>query len=137
MGDLRYWASEGLDLAREAYSRVRRYYNDLPTTVMFKRWSKAYRNYYGLAGEEDPFDISRAMQTGDKGQLTSIKLNHIGSLGRRAVALVSQTVPDWDIIPSSPTPNLKSKPPSAGSCSTTTWTRRASELACSTRPKAR
>jgi hypothetical protein len=100
MGDLRYWASEqGLDLAREAYSRVRRYYNDLPTTVPFKRWSKAYRNYYGLAGEEDPFDISRAMQTGDKGQLTSIKLNHIGSLGRRAVALVSQTVPDWDIIP--------------------------------------
>lgn len=101
MGDSRiYWAAEQeLGLATEAYARVRRYYTDLPTTVMFKRWSKAYRNYYGLAGEEDPFDISRAMQTGDKGQLTSIKLNHIGSLGRRAVALVSQTVPDWDIIP--------------------------------------
>lgn len=95
-----YWASKnGLDLSREAFSRVRRYYVDLPQTIMYRRWTKAYRTYYGLAGEEDPFDIYKAMQTGDKGQLTSVKLNHVGSLGRRSVALVSQTVPDWDIVP--------------------------------------
>src|SRR6266850_995244 len=95
-----YWASlSGLDLAKEAFARVRRYYTDLPSTTMYRRWTKSYRTYYGLAGEEDPFDISKAMMTGDRGQLTSIKLNHVGSLGRRAVALVSQTVPDWDIVP--------------------------------------
>jgi hypothetical protein len=95
-----YWAAQDdLELAKEAYKRVRRYYADLPNTTMFKRWAKAYRVYYGLAGEEDPFDIYSAMQTGDQGQLVGIKMNHAGSVGRRAVALVSQTVPDFDIIP--------------------------------------
>jgi hypothetical protein len=100
MSDSEYWATlQGVDLAKAAFDRVRRYYADLPLTVMFRRWSKAYRTYYGLAGEEDPFDISRAMQTGERGQLVSVKFNHCGSIGRRAVALVSQTVPDWDIVP--------------------------------------
>jgi hypothetical protein len=100
MSDSEYWATlQGIDLAKAAFDRVRRYYTDLPLTIMFRRWSKAYRTYYGLAGEEDPFDISRAMQTGERGQLVSVKFNHCGSIGRRAVALVSQTVPDWDIVP--------------------------------------
>jgi hypothetical protein len=97
-----YWASKsGLDLAADADRRVERYYNGLERSAMYQRWSRAYRVYYGLAGQEDPFDISKAGQAGDRGQLTSIKINHAGSLARQTIALISQTVPDFEPIPTS------------------------------------
>lgn len=98
--DLTYWASKsGLDLADEGFRRVERYYNNLQNSFMYRRWTRAYRIYYGLAGQEDPFDISKAGQAGDQGQLTSIKVNHCGNLARHSIALISQTVPDFEPIP--------------------------------------
>src|SRR5216683_2942671 len=94
-----YWcAKSGLDLAEEAYRRVRRFYTELPTTVYYKRWTRAYKTFYGLSGLEDPFDISQAGVAG-QGDLTSIKINHAGSIARRMIALVSQTVPEFEPIP--------------------------------------
>lgn len=96
----KYWASKsGLDLAEEADRRVDAYYSGLQNSVMYKRWSLGYRVFYGLAGEGDPFDISKAGIAGDAGQLTSIKVNHAGNLARHSVAIISQTVPDFEPIP--------------------------------------
>lgn len=98
--DRTYWASKsGLDLAAEADRRVERFYGGLQNSFMYKRWCRAYRIYYGLAGQEDPFDISKAGQAGDRDQLTSIKINHAGSLARNSIALISQTVPEFEPIP--------------------------------------
>src|SRR6267143_5545741 len=96
----KYWAAEsGLDLADEAYRRVRRFYTELPTTTMYSRWTRAYKTFYGLAGIDDPFDISQAGVAGTQGELTSIKINHAGSIARRMIALVSQTVPEFEPVP--------------------------------------
>src|SRR5947209_9952423 len=98
--DLTYWAAKsGLDLADEAYRRVTKFYDQLLVSVMYARWSKAYRTFFGLPGTEDPFHISRAGVTGKEGELVSIKINHAGNLARHSVALVSQTVPEFDPIP--------------------------------------
>jgi hypothetical protein len=93
------WKKDGLDLALEVEQAVKRYYTDILKTVMWKRWVRSYKTVYGLAGMEDPFDISKAMSTGEEGELTSIKVNHSGSMLKRAVALVSQTVPDFEAVP--------------------------------------
>src|SRR5258706_16469681 len=95
-----YWAAKsGLDLAEEAYRRVQKFYEQLLLSVMYARWSKAYRVFFGLPGTSDPFDISRAGVTGTEGELVTIKVNHAGNLARHAVSLVSQTVPEFDPIP--------------------------------------
>jgi hypothetical protein len=95
-----YWcAKSGLDLAAAAQKRVDKFYNDLPNTVMWRRWTKAYKTVYGLSGIGDPFDVSRANVTGDDGELVALKVNHAGSLNKRAVGLVSQTVPEFEPIP--------------------------------------
>lgn len=95
-----YWASKsGLDLAAEADKRVTAYYEGLPQSVMYRRWTRAYRIFYGLSGEEDPFDISRAGVAGDRGQLTSIKVNHAGNLARHSISLISSSVPEFEPIP--------------------------------------
>lgn len=98
--DRTYWASKsGLDLADECFRRVERYYNNLQNSFMYQRWARSYRIFYGLSGQEDPFDISKAGQAGDQGQLTSIKVNHSGNLARHSISLISQTVPDFEPIP--------------------------------------
>src|SRR4051812_11423323 len=95
-----YWcAKSGLDLADEAFRRVRTFYSELLNSVMYARWTKAYRTFYGLPGDADPWDISKAGVTGQQGELVSIKVNHAGSLAKMQTALVSQTVPDFEPIP--------------------------------------
>jgi hypothetical protein len=92
-----YWASKsGLDLAEAAADKVDRFYDNLLTSVMYRRWQRAYRTFHGLPGGGDPFDISRVGQTGKEGELVSIKLNHAGSLAQHTVSLVSQTVPEFE-----------------------------------------
>src|SRR4051812_860124 len=98
--NLTYWCAQaGLDLADEAYHRVEGFYGELLSSVMYGRWAKAYRTFYGLPGDADPFDISRAGMAGQQGELVSLKSNHAGSLMRHSVALVSQTVPEFEPIP--------------------------------------
>lgn len=97
--DSYFAAKSGLDLAQSCYERVTTFYKDLPRRVMYKRWGKAYRTYYGLSGQEDPFDVSSPAVAGDEGQLTSIRVNHAGSIMRRQTAMISQTVPDFEPIP--------------------------------------
>lgn len=95
-----YWAAKhGLDLATEAMDRVKDYYSALPRLIMYQRWAKARRTYYGLSGQEDPFDISRPGVAGDEGQLTSIRVNYAGAIMRRQIGSISQTVPEWDPVP--------------------------------------
>jgi hypothetical protein len=95
-----YWcAKDNLDLASEAWARVKDFYTWLPSSTMYARWTRAYRVFYGLAGEEDPFDISKAGSTGQSGELTSIKINHAGSLTRRWVSLISNSIPEFAPIP--------------------------------------
>ncbi|MHB8682821.1 MAG: hypothetical protein ACYC9X_00665 [Dehalococcoidia bacterium] len=97
-----YWPTlEGADLAEAAYRRVEHYYNGLlSNSIMYQRWVNAYRVFYGLSGLDDPFDISRAGIAGDRDQLTSVKINHAGTLARQKTALISQTIPDLDATPS-------------------------------------
>jgi hypothetical protein len=96
-----YWPSlDGLDLAEAAYRRVVRFYTSLTeNSVMYRRWGHAYRAFYGIAGDSDPFDVSKAGLAGDRDQLTAVKINHAGSLARQKIALVSQTIPDFDATP--------------------------------------
>lgn len=97
---LQYWASlSGLDLAEAAAEKVDRFYNELANSTMYRRWQKAYRTFYGLPGQDDPFDISRVGVTGKQGELVSLKLNHAGSLAQHTVSLVSQTVPEFECVP--------------------------------------
>lgn len=96
----KYWAAlSGFRLAEEAEKRARKYFTEIRQTVMYARWTKAYRTVYGLAGDKDPFDVARAYSTGEKDELTAIKVNHAGSLLQRTVALVSQTVPEFEPVP--------------------------------------
>jgi hypothetical protein len=95
-----YWcAKQGLDLASASMDRVKRFYSQLVETVMWRRWVKAYRIVYGLSGLEDPHDVSRAASAGAEGELVAAKINHVGSIKRRALSLVSQTVPDFEPVP--------------------------------------
>lgn len=98
--DTYFAMKSGLELAAACHERVRDFYQHLVRRVMFKRWSKAYRTYYGLSGGEDPFDVSSPAVAGDEGQLTSIRVNHAGSIMRRQTAMITQVVPDFEPVPS-------------------------------------
>jgi hypothetical protein len=94
-----YWcAKTGLEFAEAAYERVSRFYSNVFKTVMWERWVKGARVYYGLSGQDDPFDVSRIGVAGDSGQLASVRINQIGSIMRRAVSLIIQTIPEFQPI---------------------------------------
>ena len=95
-----YWAAAGgLELAKAIEDKARRYYTDIIQTTMYRRWVKGFKVYHGLAGMGDPFDVYAAQPAGEQGELTSVKINHAGSIARRAVSLIVQTVPEWDPVP--------------------------------------
>lgn len=86
-----YWANEtGLDLAETVWKRVRYWYEKLPTTLVYMRWTKGWRAYAGLPDSGNPFDVSILAFSGQESEHANVRVNHIGALGRNAVQVVTQ-----------------------------------------------
>jgi hypothetical protein len=79
--------------------RVDKFYNELPNTLVYQRYSKMYNNYNGLPGDFDPFDVSQLGQVGAQGALTSVRVPHLASIGEAMVRITTQVLPTWEPHP--------------------------------------
>lgn len=89
---------DGLELAEAAFKKVRDFYQVLPSTLMYRRWVKGYKQFYGLPTAEHPFDMVHVGADGQEGELSKVQVNHIGELGQRLLALAMANRPDWQAI---------------------------------------
>lgn len=95
-----YWASlQGRELASAVMERVDKFYNELPNTLVYQRYTKMYNNYNGLPGDFDPFDVTQLGQVGAQGALTSVRVPHLASIGEAMVRITTQVLPTWEPHP--------------------------------------
>lgn len=100
LGVERYWANaEGLDLAREVFTRIESYYRRLPQMRMYKRWVAGWAAYNGLPNQDNPFDVTELAYTGDESENANLQVPHLAALGRHLVNMVVQDRVALDPIP--------------------------------------
>jgi hypothetical protein len=95
-----YFANlEGLELATALHDRAKKYYQRLPRTTAWRRYIKALAQFYGLPTLENPFDVTALGVAGEKGELTTARVGHVGAIGRHIITLVTATKPAWQPVP--------------------------------------
>src|SRR3981189_1218356 len=89
-----YWANQtALDLSAAAFEKVKKFYERLPRTTMYKRWCRASADYWSLGSSTD---VTRA--DGPDGDI-SLAVKHAASITKRMISLVTSVMPAFDVIP--------------------------------------
>jgi hypothetical protein len=93
----KYFASlSGMPLAAAVMDRATMWYQQLPRTLNFFRMTKMYNCYFGLPGDFDPFDVTQVGNVGTQGRLASIRVSHLGSIGRTMVRMTTENPPEFE-----------------------------------------
>ena len=92
-----YFASQsGMPLSAAVMDRTTMWYQNLPRTLNFFRMTKMYNCYFGLPGDFDPFDVTQVGNVGTQGRLASIRVSHLGSIGRTMVRMTTESPPEFE-----------------------------------------
>jgi hypothetical protein len=96
--DVYFATLEGEELAEALWDRVSAFYNLLPKTRTYARWLAAYQTFYGLPHLDDPWDMTVLGVDGTEGELSTLRVNHVGNVGAHLVTMTTQSRPQWQVV---------------------------------------
>lgn len=94
-----YWAACPSDeIAKEAMTKVDKYYSYLISSNLTELWRRSYRAYYGMrqnvgASGWGVFDVGSLIASGDQGEIVRVKINHFANLITHQHVMTTSTRP--------------------------------------------
>ena len=89
---------EGEDLVNALVNKVREYRYGVRRMPVYERWVRTYRSYFGLADADDWSDQTAPRASGQAGEQTLARLNHLGNLGRHMLSMTTATRPAFEPV---------------------------------------
>ena len=104
-----YWAADP-DIGPRVIEKVQKYREECDRTGILGLWRRLYRLYYGQDGRTF-HSSSQLVPAGQKGELTSIKINHFRSVLTTLKTLATQQRPAWEARAGDASGHGRSVPP--------------------------